>query len=117
LSINITQRINFIYFTDANTGYIAGENYGIFKTTNAGISWSKLEYTNNINLLNSGYFTDVNTMFFVNDNNQVIKISKAGTTWTKFHKKNKKNNFDDPSLGRAIGEIIVLLIDAIARGL
>ena len=65
-----------IHFTNANIGYVCGQN-GIYKTTNAGINWfpSYNSKTNDI------YFINANTGFAICSNG-IIRTNNAGANWT-----------------------------------
>jgi len=77
-----------VFFTDANNGYVCGQN-GIYKTTNAGISWS-VSYNYKMNDL---YFINANTGFATGGDG-IIRTNNAGANWT-----NQNSTYGDQLLG------------------
>ena len=81
--------LHSIFFTDANTGYVAGGNVGsdsgvILKTTDAGLSWT--EYAVPQGFLTSITFLDANTGIatggsVANNEAIILKTTDAGNTW------------------------------------
>jgi photosystem II stability/assembly factor-like uncharacterized protein len=75
-----------VFFTDANTGYIAGSNnyYGlILKTTDAGASWDTCyKGTQTDSYLSSIYFPTHNIGYAIGGSDGLLKTTDAGTTWT-----------------------------------
>ncbi len=65
--------VNSLYFTDAFTGFVAGE--GIYKTTDAGNTWIS-KYSGNIN---SVFFIDALTGWGIGNN--IVKTTDGGETW------------------------------------
>jgi photosystem II stability/assembly factor-like uncharacterized protein len=80
LSGGTSQYLQSVYFTDANTGYVAGWGGTILKTTNGGSTWDTLLMVT-ANNLNSVYFTDANTGYAAGDWGKILKTSNAGVTW------------------------------------
>ena len=70
-----------VYFTDVNTGYIAGESGFITKTTDGGSTWTTLS-TGTTNDLNSITFTNSTTAYACGGNGTIIKTTNSGTSWT-----------------------------------
>lgn len=71
-----------VFFTDVNTGYIAG-GFGtgkIFKTVNGGSTW--LETTFPCFQLNSVFFINSNVGWTVGANGSIYKTTNAGVAWT-----------------------------------
>jgi len=112
LSIDATKNLSFIYFTDANTGYVISEDEGIFKTTNAGTTWTKFKL--NKKKLYSGYFTDANTGYIVGSDGLIIKISNDGINWNNYHQDylnlKKKSNMDELLATLLIGLICATIV-------
>jgi photosystem II stability/assembly factor-like uncharacterized protein len=75
-----------VFFTDANTGYIAGSNhyYGlILKTTDAGATWDTCyQGSQNDSYLKSIYFPTSNVGYSVGEDGSLLKTTDAGATWT-----------------------------------
>ncbi|MGH7595302.1 MAG: YCF48-related protein, partial [bacterium] len=69
-----------VYFTDANTGWAAGEVGTILKTTNGGSTWSA-QTSGTTDILRSLYFTDANTGWAVGGDGTILKTTNGGNTW------------------------------------
>lgn len=78
--ISLEGDLNFISFTDQNTGWISGTGGKIYKTTNGGINWVLLQ-TNIANHLNSHYFINSNTGWFAGQNNALFKTTNSGLSF------------------------------------
>ena len=78
--ITLEGDLNFISFTDQNTGWISGNAGKIYKTTNGGINWVLLQ-TNIANHLNSHYFINSNTGWFAGQNNALFKTTNSGLSF------------------------------------
>ncbi|MBN1633100.1 MAG: T9SS type A sorting domain-containing protein [Ignavibacteria bacterium] len=79
-----TLKLNTVFFTDAATGYIAGNDGFIYKTTNGGNNWFSL---------NSGATAAIYEMYFpvsgtgyaaggLGGTGFIIKTTNGGTNWT-----------------------------------
>lgn len=74
------ERLDALFFTDANTGYVAGQTGKIYKTTNGGTSWTTLfDSTAEIKDI---FFINANNGFAVGSNGTILKTTDAGATWT-----------------------------------
>ncbi|MBX7045666.1 MAG: T9SS type A sorting domain-containing protein [Ignavibacteria bacterium] len=87
LNSGVTDRLNYVSFPSEQTGYIAGNNSRILKTTNAGLNWSSL--TNPI-------ATNFQVIYFLNEttgfiggtdpaspfNGKTYKTTDGGNSWT-----------------------------------
>jgi photosystem II stability/assembly factor-like uncharacterized protein len=80
-----------VYFTDINTGYLAGYAPGggvIAKTTNAGNNWTEV-YLDTENFFRSICFTDLNTGFASgrrvgsSDSGIIIRTTNGGINWVQ----------------------------------
>lgn len=69
-----------VFFTDANTGYIAGKQGNILKTTNGGQYWLSLHYDPSI-CFTSIYFPTAETGYVAGPG-IIKKTLDAGLTWT-----------------------------------
>jgi hypothetical protein len=85
------QLLNAVSFTDENTGYVAGENGTLFKTTDAGDSWFQLELNTDYNITDM-CFPAVDTGYIIcnkqDSNGERFKIYKTvngGTYWTNYN--------------------------------
>ncbi|MCI0449359.1 MAG: YCF48-related protein [Chlorobi bacterium] len=79
---NLTTHLFNINFLNNSTGY-AGGIYGVVKTMDGGVSWSRV-LTVTINWLSWGkiFFNNVNTGFFTSDSGRVFKTTNGGAVWT-----------------------------------
>ncbi len=72
---------NSLFFTDANTGFNAGESSAIQKTTNAGLTWTtqllSVPYIN----LRSVYFVNAGTGYICGWQGKIFKTTNGGTNW------------------------------------
>lgn len=68
-----------IYFIDDNTGFIGGKGV-IYKTINAGTSWSLLT-SPTINQLSSIYFPDAVVGYMSGYSGTIIKTTNGGSSW------------------------------------
>ncbi|MBS1494797.1 MAG: T9SS type A sorting domain-containing protein [Bacteroidetes bacterium] len=72
---------NSVYFININTGWIAGANGKILKTTNAGFNWA---------ISDAGAIFDIYSIYFANDltgwvcgtGGKVLKSTNGGDNWT-----------------------------------
>ena len=71
-----------VCFPDANTGYTAGLDGTILKTTNAGADWTELN-TGTSNSFVSVFFTDIDTGYVVGQTNTMLKTTNGGLDWTQ----------------------------------
>ena len=70
-----------VYFTNPQTGYIAGSDGTLLKTIDGGTTWNVL--TPGItDTLRSVFFVDDTTGYASGANGRIIKTTDAGTTWT-----------------------------------
>ena len=91
-----TQPIKSVFFINQNTGWITGGNangifssLGILKTTDAGISWYKLNSGGGGNAGHDIYFVNENTGFcgcgvygnFITEGGAVLKTTNGGINW------------------------------------
>lgn len=83
------QSLNAVSFTDENTGYVAGENGTLFKTTDAGENWFQLELNTDYNItdmcfpaVDTGYII-CNKQDFSGERFKIYKTVNGGTYWTE----------------------------------
>ena len=69
-----------VKFINANTGYLAGDENGIFKTTNGGTNWTNI---NNVHTsaFASLFFLDENTGYACGTNSKILKTTNSGLNW------------------------------------
>ena len=80
-SSGTTETLRAVYFTDANTGYVTGENGTILKTNNGGATWMA-QSSGTTEVLAAVYFTDPNTGYITGENGTILKTTNGGTNWT-----------------------------------
>jgi photosystem II stability/assembly factor-like uncharacterized protein len=78
--LNSTSNLKKIVFVDDLYGYILDSNINVFKTTNGGVSWSKIYMNLNTNL-NRIKFLDRLTGFLTGSNSAIYKTTDGGLTW------------------------------------
>lgn len=84
-STGVTSSMNSLYFTDALTGYVCGDNGLVYKTVNGGVNWTLSNSGINETVrLNSISFKDANNGVIAGDNGKAFITSNAGATWTTF---------------------------------
>ena len=71
--------INAIHFPSSQTGYAAGGNGLLLKTTDAGLTWSQ-SFISPFTTLSALYFTSVN-VGYTNNAGGIYKTIDAGNTW------------------------------------
>ncbi len=87
--------IKSIYFLDANNGFAVNVAGKIFKTTDAGATWSVVQI-NQSGQINSVFFTNQKTGYIVNVNGQILKTIDGGNTWVqKYSGKNDSLMLND----------------------
>lgn len=75
---NLSQ-MNFVNFSSSNTVYLAGKNSNMFKSLNAGATWSTITVPSGN--LQGMWFVDDNTGY-ITTSNIVRKTLDGGATWT-----------------------------------
>jgi photosystem II stability/assembly factor-like uncharacterized protein len=76
------------WFFNANTGFVAGQSISstpgyISRTTDGGITWSYVQYSNTGGTIRKMHFINSNTGFMTgNANARLYKTTDAGLTWT-----------------------------------
>ncbi len=70
-----------VYFTDDNTGWIAGSDGLISKTTDSGETWNE-QGSGTPNTLKSIYFINSSTGWIAGESGKVLFTSDGGTTWS-----------------------------------
>lgn len=78
-----TEKILWLTFPTATTGYGVGEAGAVVKTTNGGVSWTTL-FSNTTERLWGAHFTSTDVGFAVGENGTAIKTSNGGTSWSNF---------------------------------
>ncbi len=76
-----SEELKSVKFIDALTGWVAGGNGTILKTTDGGNNWS-LQTSGTNNILRSIFFLDANNGWACGDGGTIITTSNGGATWT-----------------------------------
>lgn len=71
---------NSLYFSNSRSGWSAGENGTIYKTTNAGINWLQNYTPNNVNL-NAIQFVNDQTGWAAGEGGLIMKTTTSGITF------------------------------------
>lgn len=69
-----------IKFIDSNTGWVAGENGIIIKTTDGGVAWN-IQPSGTSQTIRSIFFFDANNGWACGDGGLILHSSNGGTTW------------------------------------
>ena len=80
ISLGTYENLNSVSFPNPFTGYVAGNNAKLFKSTNAGLNWTSLTSPTSGNNL-FVYFTDVSTGFLAVQGG-FYKTTNGGANWT-----------------------------------
>jgi photosystem II stability/assembly factor-like uncharacterized protein len=83
LNSGTTQSFSSVYFTSGDTGYVAGANGRILKTTNGGLSWDTQTSGTTIGL-GSIRFTNDSTGYILGSANNlciILKTTNGGLNW------------------------------------
>jgi photosystem II stability/assembly factor-like uncharacterized protein len=75
-----TPTIRTVYFTNANTGWIAGDNGSIRKTTNGGANWV-IQNSGLLVTINSSSFLNSMTGWMCGNSGSIIKTTDGGFHW------------------------------------
>ena len=73
--------LHAVFFTDANTGYVAGNQGTIAKTNDGGMNWVVQTVGENINIV-SVHFPDQNTGYALGGGGIVLKTVDEGMNWS-----------------------------------
>jgi photosystem II stability/assembly factor-like uncharacterized protein len=76
------QDLNSISMVNATTGYVAGDEGVISKTTDGGVTWTPTTATGSTTELNKVVFANVNTGFAFGTAGQGHKTTDGGVTWS-----------------------------------
>jgi photosystem II stability/assembly factor-like uncharacterized protein len=95
-----------LYFVNTDTGYAAGDNGSVLKTTNGGSSWSSLT-TGVSDFLFNIYFVDDTTGFACGNSGRIIKTIDGGNSWVSLTTGTTSRFYDiyfsDTNNGIAVG--------------
>ncbi len=101
-----------VKFIDANTGWVAGDDGAILKTTDGGNNWV-VQTSGTANTLRSIFFLDATNGWACGDLGTIISTSNGGTTWTPqtspYTSQYNSVQFVNTSTGWIVGKGSVLL--------
>jgi photosystem II stability/assembly factor-like uncharacterized protein len=83
VNIGTTIELRAITFSSQNVGYIAADSGAVFKTTNGGMTWTRLTTTGVNVTLRALNFVNDNVGVVVGDNATILRTTDGGTTWTR----------------------------------
>jgi photosystem II stability/assembly factor-like uncharacterized protein len=83
MNIGTTMELRAITFSSAMTGYIVADSGAVFKTTNGGMTWTRLAPTGVSVTLRAVSFVNDNVGVAVGDNGTILRTTDGGTTWTR----------------------------------
>jgi photosystem II stability/assembly factor-like uncharacterized protein len=99
--------LSSVFFTDSNTGYIAGDSGIILKTINGGTDWIS-QNLGTLNALSSVFFADIATGYVVGDSGTILKTINGGIDWISQNSGTSDRltdvYFTDLNTGYVIGE-------------
>ena len=78
---NVNDSLRSVRFINSQTGYTAGANGRILKTTDSGNNWISLQLNTNIDLLSIFTYSD-NFVCCCGDSGLILISSNAGISWT-----------------------------------
>ncbi len=86
-----------LFFTDTRTAFACGYNGGIYKTTDAGNSWSE-EINNNTDIVRNRHFNNIqfsnaNTGYAVGNTGLIVFTDNAGNDWNTITKLSTDNYY------------------------
>lgn len=97
-----------VYFSSVNTGYAAGSFGTVMKSTDAGVTWEKL---------NTGITADLYSIYFIDDENgfcagrngSLISTTNGGNDWKQINSDVNENLHDICFAGNSTGYAVGLL--------
>ncbi|MCE1166414.1 MAG: YCF48-related protein, partial [Bacteroidetes bacterium] len=101
--------LNSVIFRNQNTGFAVGNYTTIIKTTNSGVNWSIVRYSNvSTECYNAIAFADSLNGHIVSSNGSIVSTRDAGFSWnyvTPFTGQSNGIKFIDQNTGIAFGSI------------
>ena len=79
LPIDSIMGIHCIYFTGRDTGFVGTTWYGVYRTINGGLNWTKVGFVSDY--VNGFAFQNPSAGYFVGDNRMIYKTTDFGATW------------------------------------
>ncbi|MBK8551570.1 MAG: hypothetical protein IPL53_11120 [Ignavibacteria bacterium] len=81
VNTNVSVFLNYIVFTDQNTGIVTGNNKTILKTTDSGISWFSVNKNNALLDFHSAKILDKDNYIVTGTESSIYTSSNAGASW------------------------------------
>lgn len=81
-SANVPRNLRGVHFVDDRLGYAVGDAGVVYKTTNAGERWDRMQTGFQSNF-SSVHFVSENTGIVVGNDGMIIKTSDGATTWNR----------------------------------
>jgi photosystem II stability/assembly factor-like uncharacterized protein len=107
VALSCRKPINCIWFVDSRTGFAAGPESLILKTTDGGQTWQQKEQANSVpSGILALQFLDAQTGFAVREYQDVQVTTDGGNTWVTYNGKYQMTTIDmvDASVGYIAGE-------------
>lgn len=83
-SATADEDLNGISMVDAMTGYVVGDEGGVHKTTNGGVSWTQTTPTGTTTELERAVFLNANTGYVFGDDGNNHKTTDGGASWAPY---------------------------------
>jgi photosystem II stability/assembly factor-like uncharacterized protein len=74
--------LNGIFFVNSQTGYVCGDNAGVYKTVNGGLNWTSASSGISGGKLNSVHFYDASNGAVVGDGGVIYSTTNGGSSWS-----------------------------------
>jgi photosystem II stability/assembly factor-like uncharacterized protein len=81
LNTGTSQNLNTVHFINQQTGFAAGANGTVIKTTNEGVNWIILNSGSSVEL-RGAYFFNATTGMVCGYNGTILRTSNGGTNWS-----------------------------------
>jgi photosystem II stability/assembly factor-like uncharacterized protein len=108
---NTSNSLKSVSFVNSTTGWVAGSNGTMLKTTDAGVSWSS-QTANTSNNINGISFFSTSTGWFVGDVGIIKKTTDGGGSWNSQNSTTSADlqavQFIDANFGWAVGGSAIL---------
>lgn len=115
-SSGVTQTLNGVWFTDANTGTVVGPSTAsgtILRTTDGGNTWTPQSSGIPFTALHAVCFVDVNNGWAAGESGAVIHTTNGGSNWTEQTSGTTVSLYDiffsDLNNGTAVGQLGTIL--------
>ena len=80
LNSGVTTRLNGVYFTDEQTGYVVGDNGVVIKTTDGGTTWIPVSPAGAPNLYGVYFFSE-DSGLVVGQSGKMYRTTDGGSSW------------------------------------